>query len=49
MLNPPRSVLERSFNLLHYTKMAKGGHFGCLEQPKLFVEDVRSFFRKVRA
>jgi pimeloyl-ACP methyl ester carboxylesterase len=47
-LNPPRSVLERNFNLVHYTKMPKGGHFACLEQPKLFVDDVRAFFRKVR-
>ncbi len=47
-LNPPRSLLERNFNLMRYTKMAKGGHFACLEQPKLFVEDVRSFFRMVR-
>jgi epoxide hydrolase len=48
LLNPPRSILERNFNLVHYTKMSKGGHFACLEQPKLFVDDVRSFFRKVR-
>jgi microsomal epoxide hydrolase len=48
MLNPPRSTLERNFNLAHYTKMPKGGHFACLEQPKLFVDEVRSFFRKVR-
>ena len=47
-LNPPRSFLERNFNLVQYTKMPKGGHFACLEQPKLFVDDVRSFFRKVR-
>jgi pimeloyl-ACP methyl ester carboxylesterase len=47
-LNPPRTLLERSFNLVQYTRMPKGGHFACLEQPKLFVEDVRSFFRKVR-
>jgi microsomal epoxide hydrolase len=48
LLNPPRSVLERGFNLVHYTKMARGGHFACLEQPQLFVDDVRAFFRKVR-
>jgi len=47
-LNPPRSVLERNFNLVQYTKMPRGGHFACLEQPKAFVEDVRAFFRKVR-
>ncbi len=48
-LQPPRSVLERSLNLVHYSKMAKGGHFACLEQPQLFVEDVRAFFRTLRS
>jgi microsomal epoxide hydrolase len=48
-LNPPRIVLERNFNLVHYTRMPKGGHFACLEQPQLFVEDVRQFFRKLRS
>ncbi len=48
MLGPPRSALERDFNLIQYTKMPHGGHFAAFEQPKLFVDDVRSFFRKVR-
>jgi pimeloyl-ACP methyl ester carboxylesterase len=48
-LNPPRSVLERNFNLVHYTRMPRGGHFACLEQPQLFVDDVRAFFRGVRS
>ena len=48
-LNPPRSMLERGFNLVHYTKMPRGGHFACLEQPQLFVDDVRAFFRKLRS
>jgi pimeloyl-ACP methyl ester carboxylesterase len=48
LLNPPRSVLERGFNLVHYTKMPRGGHFACLEQPQLLVDDVRAFFRKIR-
>ena len=47
--DPPRSILERNFNLVHYTRMPRGGHFACLEQPQLFVEDVRAFFRKVRS
>jgi len=47
-LQPPRVLLERDFNLVHYTKMPHGGHFACLEQPRLFVEDVRAFFRKIR-
>jgi microsomal epoxide hydrolase len=44
-LQPPRSVLERDFNVVHYTKMPRGGHFACFEQPQLFAEDVRQFFR----
>ncbi len=48
-LNPPRTLVERNHNLVHDTKMPKGGHFACLEQPALFVEDVRAFFRKVRS
>jgi microsomal epoxide hydrolase len=47
-LNPPRSVLERNFNVVRYTRMPRGGHFACLEQPQLFVDDVRAFFRTLR-
>jgi pimeloyl-ACP methyl ester carboxylesterase len=47
-LAPPKSVLERDFNLVRYTKMPRGGHFGCFEQPKLFTAEIREFFRGVR-
>lgn len=49
LFNPPRAVLERDYNVVHYSRMPKGGHFACLEQPQLFVDEVRQFFRKVRA
>ena len=49
LLNPPRIVLERNFNLVHYTKMPKGGHFACFEQPRLFVDDIRQFFQTLRS
>jgi len=48
LLNPPRSALERNFNLVHYTKMSRGGHFAFWEQPDEMVEEVRKFFRKLR-
>jgi epoxide hydrolase len=48
-LNAPRSVIERNYNLVHYSKMPRGGHFACWEQPGLFVADVREFFRKLRS
>lgn len=47
-LEPPRSLLERYFNLVHYTKMPRGGHFACFERPSLFVDDARAFFRILR-
>ena len=46
---PPRRFLERDFNLIHYTQMPRGGHFACMEQPRLFSEDLRAFFRAVRS
>jgi pimeloyl-ACP methyl ester carboxylesterase len=47
MLNgrPPRTWVERDYNLVHGSVMQRGGHFACLEQPDLFVRDVRRFFR----
>jgi hypothetical protein len=32
----------------HWTVMPRGGHFAAMEQPALFIEDVRKFFRTVR-
>jgi microsomal epoxide hydrolase len=46
--NPPRNVLERSYNLVHYTALPRGGHFAFWEEPELMVADVRQFFRKLR-
>jgi pimeloyl-ACP methyl ester carboxylesterase len=48
VLAPPRSALERAFNLVHYTTMPRGGHFAAWEQPVLFAEDVRKFFSSLR-
>jgi pimeloyl-ACP methyl ester carboxylesterase len=49
MLNPPESVVARNFNLVHYTKMTRGGHFAFWEQPEPMVTDVRQFFRRLRS
>jgi pimeloyl-ACP methyl ester carboxylesterase len=40
--------MERRFNITRWTVMPKGGHFAAFEQPDLFVDDVRAFFRTVR-
>ena len=44
----PREWAERHVNLKRYTTMTKGGHFSALEEPELFVNDVREFFRTFR-
>jgi pimeloyl-ACP methyl ester carboxylesterase len=45
----PRSWVERRFtDLRHWSEPATGGHFPSLEQPDVFVDEVRTFFRLVR-
>jgi microsomal epoxide hydrolase len=45
---PPRSWAEARYNVTHWTEMPSGGHFAAMEEPELFVADVRTFFRTVR-
>jgi pimeloyl-ACP methyl ester carboxylesterase len=45
----PRSWAERAYpNLIHYNRVAKGGHFAAWEQPQLFAEELRAAFRSLR-
>lgn len=43
LIAPPRSWAERAYNIVHWADMAKGGHFAAMEQPDLFVEDIRNW------
>jgi microsomal epoxide hydrolase len=45
---PPRSYVERVYNIAHWTEMPRGGHFAALEQPDLLVNDIRAFARTLR-
>jgi pimeloyl-ACP methyl ester carboxylesterase len=46
---PSRRWAERRFpNIRYWNEPGKGGHFAAFEQPALFVDEVRSFFRLVR-
>jgi pimeloyl-ACP methyl ester carboxylesterase len=45
----PRSWTERAYpKLIHFNKMAKGGHFAAWEQPRAFSEEMRASFRSLR-
>ena len=43
-----RWAASRFTNILYWNELDRGGHFAAFEQPELFVEGVRSFFRMVR-
>ena len=45
---PPKSYVERIFNLKQLTVMPRGGHFPALEEPELLIEDIQKFFKKNR-
>jgi microsomal epoxide hydrolase len=44
----PRRWMEKRYNITRWTEMPRGGHFAAFEQPGLFVDDVRAFFRTIR-
>ncbi|MES2938998.1 MAG: epoxide hydrolase family protein [Pseudomonadota bacterium] len=46
---PPRSWAERAFNIVHWSQLPRGGHFAAWEVPELLAQDIRAFFRPLRA
>jgi pimeloyl-ACP methyl ester carboxylesterase len=44
---PPRSYIEKSFNITHWAEMPFGGHFAAMEQPKLLADDIKKFFKSL--
>jgi pimeloyl-ACP methyl ester carboxylesterase len=46
---PPRAWLERTANLVWMTELPRGGHFAAFEEPELYAEELRAFFRPYRA
>ena len=43
---PPKSYVERIFNVKQWTEMQNGGHFAALEQPDLLINDIVKFKKK---
>ncbi len=39
----PRSLVEQTYTVVHYSTPPKGGHFAALEQPDLLLADLRAF------
>ena len=46
---PSRRWAEKRFrDIRHWNELDRGGHFAAFEQPELFVDEVRTFFRLLR-
>jgi hypothetical protein len=45
---PPLETVKRGYNVVRFTDMPRGGHFAAMEQPDLFVQDIREAFRPYR-
>lgn len=49
VLRPPKIWAERTFSqLIYWNEAERGGHFAALEQPEIFVRELRACFQKVR-
>ncbi len=40
---PPRSWAERGYDIVRWTEQPRGGHFAAMEEPGLFVDDLRGW------
>lgn len=45
---PPRSYVERIYNVQQWSEMPRGGHFAAMEEPGLLLQDIRTFARALR-
>jgi len=43
---PPRSWVDRAYNIDRWIDQPRGGHFAAMEQPDLFVHDIRAWARE---
>ncbi|WP_218011014.1 epoxide hydrolase family protein [Herbidospora mongoliensis] len=48
VVRPPRAWLDRVANTVHVSEPARGGHFAAFEEPELYAEELRAFFRPYR-
>jgi microsomal epoxide hydrolase len=45
IMKPVRALVDPRENVVHWRELDRGGHFAAMEEPDLFVEDVREFLR----
>jgi pimeloyl-ACP methyl ester carboxylesterase len=48
LVHPPRSWAERTYDVVRYTTMPRGGHFAPHEEPGFLADDIAAFLRTLR-
>ncbi|GAB93767.1 epoxide hydrolase family protein [Gordonia rhizosphera] len=48
VVRPPRAWLERVANTVYFSEPERGGHFAPFEEPELYAQELRTFFRRYR-
>ena len=48
VVRPPRAWLERTANTVYVSEPSRGGHFAAFEEPEVYAEELRNFFRPYR-
>ncbi len=48
LAQPPREWAARTYNVVRYSTMPRGGHFAPHEEPDLLATDIREFFSSLR-
>lgn len=43
----PRSLVQQSYDVVHWSVPRAGGHFAALEQPEVFLADLRALIAAV--
>ncbi len=49
VVRPPREWLTRTANVVYVNEPPRGGHFAPFEEPELYAQELREFFRPYRA
>jgi pimeloyl-ACP methyl ester carboxylesterase len=44
---PPKSYVDRLFNITQWTEMPSGGHFAAMEEPELLIKDIVKFAKTI--
>ncbi len=45
---PPKSYVDRLYNVVQWNEFPTGGHFPAMEEPDFLINDIRSFFKLIK-